>query len=169
MNPYLLAIFIRRFQILVTQSSDLLRIKRPIAVHQIHRTHTALAQQLQRGINIYIIGFGNCHYIDAGFIPLLRTILYHLNSRRNCVNISSNPYQVHRTVFFIQNIFLEIASSYIRHNRNFHIRLVISYHRTDILVITEFPLSEFPDVEQFLGCLIAEFHIIYTGFDICLI
>ena len=80
--------------------------------------------------------------------------------------IGCNSDQINRALTLRSDIFLVITSSDISHNSNLKVSIIITHNCTDILIITELPLTELVHIKQFLVSLVAEFHIIHTGLDI---
>ena len=169
MYSHLFIVFIRHFKVFICKSSGLLRVERTVAVHQINRPHAALAKQLQRCVQIRLVCLGNRHDIYSSFIPLLRAVLDHGNRSRNRVDIGRDAHQINRAILFVENILFVIASAHISHDADLHIRLVFSHNGTDILIVTEFPLTKLVYVKHFFGRLVTKLHIIHTGPDVCTI
>ena len=46
-----------------------------------------------------------------------------------------------------------VTAPHIRHHGNLQVRLIVSHHRADVLVVTEFPLAEFLYIKQLFRSL----------------
>ena len=75
------------------------------------------------------------------------------------MSVRCDPYHVDNALALWQDIFLEITSANISHNRKLQRAVILTNDSSDILLITELPLTEPLDVKKLLRSLIAELHV----------
>ena len=75
------------------------------------------------------------------------------------MSICCDPYHVDNALALWQDIFLEITSANISHNRKLQRTVILAHDSSDILLITELPLTELLNVKKFLRSLVAELHV----------
>ncbi len=78
------------------------------------------------------------------------------------MQVSSDTNQVDGTFTAVENIIF-VTSSNVCHNTKFQIGVVVTDDGTNIVVITEFPFSEFVYVEKLFRSFVAKFHIVNTS------
>ena len=83
--------------------------------------------------------------------------------------ICSHTHHVNHTVLARENILLVVTSADIRHDRNLHIRVVVSDYLTDSCLITELPFAEFIYIKKLLRCFITKLHIVDACLYVCTI
>ena len=158
-----------RFQIHIRDLSDLDRIQGTITVYHIDTFDRRFCQHLQCCLDITLLTFGNCHNVAGCLITFRRCIFDHCDRLRHRVDISSHTDQIYRAVRTVSDTVFVIAASHIRHNGNLHIRIIIPNDCTDILILCEFPFSEFIYIKLLFVRTVSKLHIIHTGRQICFI
>ena len=75
------------------------------------------------------------------------------------MSVCCDPYHVDNALTLWQDIFLEITSANVSHNRKLQRAVILANDSPDILLITELPLTEPLDVKKLLRSLVAELHV----------
>ena len=166
MNTNHFSTLCQRIQINGCNLTNLHRIQGTIAVYHVNTVYRRFCKHLQRHMDIPLLTFGNCHNIAGCLIPLRGSVLNHGNCLRHCIDISSHTNQIHRTVRTVFDTMFVIAASYICHNGDLHISVIVSDDFTNRFIFREFPFSKFVHIKLLFICPVAELHIIHTGFQI---
>ena len=75
------------------------------------------------------------------------------------MSICCDPYHVDNALALWQDIFLKVTSANVSHNRKLQRAVILAHDSSDILLITELPLTEPLDVKKLLRSLVAELHV----------
>ena len=143
MHTNVFSVFLAKLGIFVSNRADLFRVERAITVYDIDAVGTAFSDHFKRLINIRFLCIGDCHDVTGYFVSLCLCILDHFNCSRHLMYVSSDAHHINDTVLAVNNVLFVIATSNVRHNRDFHVGIVVTNDRTDIFFITEFPLAKF--------------------------
>ena len=95
------------------------------------------------------------------------SILYHIECCRHSIYICCYSYKVYRTVCPVMYILLVVTSSYICHNGNLQVCVIITNNFSDSVIFSKFPFSKLVCIKHFFVGTIAKFHIIYSCLYIC--
>lgn len=138
-------------------------------MYNVHRVNRRLAEQLQRFQQILAARLRHCHDVAGGLVSHLGTVLNHINGCRNRLDVGCHAHQIHRTVASLADVALVVGASNVRHDRDFHVGVIVSDNVIDVLIAAKLPLAKVLRIEQIDRSLISKLHVIRTGCQIGLV
>ena len=143
--------------------ADLLAVKRTEAVHEIYRLRLALPEQFQTLVKLAFADGGNRHDVDGRLVPLVLGVFYHVERKRNLVDIGRDPHEIYGAFFFGENICFVVALFGVRHDRELNLALVVTDHAVYVVLVAEAPRAELVGGENLVAVFVADLHVVDAG------